>query len=75
MKRAKKPNPKPRPPAEQMEIEPGFDLRSFPIFSGSNPIVKDSPFKPAPAARRPAVDLFGNTTRPTLEELQRRASQ
>ncbi len=73
MKRAKKLKPKPRPPAAQMELI--NELATFPIFCGSCPRVIDAPFNPRPTAKRPPVDLFGNPTRPTLEQLQRRANQ
>ncbi len=73
MKRAKALKPKPRPPAAQMELI--NELATFPIFCGSVPRVNDAPFSPRPTAKRPAVDLFGNPTRPTLEEMQRRADQ
>lgn len=71
MKCARKPTPQPRPPAAQMELF--NELLTFPIFSGSVPRVSDSPFKPTPANKRPAVDLFGNDTRPTLEQMQHKA--
>jgi hypothetical protein len=75
MKRAKKPRPQRRPPAAQMEIIEGIDINTFPLFAGSCPRVEEATFRPRPAERRPAVDLFGQPTRPTLEQLQRRVNK
>lgn len=71
MRRAKKLKPKPRPPAAQMEIIEGIDIATFPLFAGSAPRVEESPFNPRPVSRKPDIDMFGNSTRPTLEQLQR----